>query len=117
MKANYAVAFATGSLPKPAKLKLDQCNIWYDEFLILTSLISFDRETFVLKAIENAKEYFNVDRFDQIYSVGDGLWDLETAKSLELKFIGIGPAHKEQLMKNGCKIHFDDLTPLGPYLI
>ena len=117
MKANYAVAFATGSLPKPAKLKLDQCNIWYDEFLILTSLISFDRETFVLKAIENAKEYFNVDRFDQIYSVGDGLWDLETAKSLELKFIGIGPAHKEQLLKNGCKIHFDDLTPLGPYLI
>lgn len=117
LSANYAIAFATGSLPKPAKLKLDQCDIWYDEFLIATSEISYDRETFVLKAIENAKEYFKVKMFDQIYSIGDGLWDLETAQKLNLDFIGIGKPHKEKLMKNGCLVHFDDLTQLASYLI
>ncbi|MCK5678586.1 MAG: HAD family hydrolase, partial [Flavobacteriaceae bacterium] len=88
LKANYAIAFATGSLLKPAKLKMNQCNIWYDESLIATSKISFDRETFVLQAIENAKSYFNVNEFEQIYSVGDGVWDLQTAQKLNLEFIG-----------------------------
>ena len=117
LKANYAIAFATGSLPKPAKLKLDQCNIWNDDFLILTSKISFDRESFVLQAIENAKKYFKVERFEQIYSIGDGLWDLETAKKLNLHFIGIGKPHKEILIEKGCRVHFDDLTKLASYLI
>ena len=60
---NFAIAFATGSLPKPAVLKLQQSDIWYDERLIATSKKSFDRETFVLQAIENAKSYFNVIEF------------------------------------------------------
>lgn len=115
--ANCAVAFATGSLLRPAKLKLDQCEIWYEESLIATSSISFDRETFVLQAIENAKEYFKVEEFDQIYSIGDGVWDLETAQNLGLTFVGIGKAHKEKLMEKGCLVHFDDLTQLTAYLI
>lgn len=117
LEANYAITFATGSLPKPAKLKLDQCDIWYDESLIATSEISFDRETFVLQAIENAKAYFKVDNFNEIYSIGDGLWDLETAQKLNLNFIGIGKQHKEKLLDNGCTIYFDDLTELASYLI
>ena len=117
LDANCAVAFATGSLLRPAKLKLDQCEIWYEESLIATSSISFDRETFVLKAIENAKEYFKVREFDQIVSVGDGVWDLETAQNLGLTFIGIGKPHREKLKEKGCSVHFDDLTHLASYLI
>ncbi len=117
LDANCAVAFATGSLLRPAKLKLDQCEIWYEESLIATSSISFDRETFVLQAIENAKEYFKVREFDEIVSVGDGVWDLETAKNLGLTFIGIGIPHREKLKEKGCSVHFDDLTRLASYLI
>ena len=117
LDANCAVAFATGSLLRPAKLKLDQCQIWYKEGLIATSSISFDREAFVLRAIENAKKYFKIKEFDQIYSVGDGVWDLETAKKLGLTFIGIGKPHKEKLIANGCSVYFDDLNQLATYLI
>ena len=117
LDANFAVAFATGSLLRPAKLKLDQCEIWYKEGLIATSSISFDREAFVLQAIENAKKYFNIEELDQIYSVGDGVWDLETAKKLGLTFIGIGKPHKEKLIANGCSVYFDDLNLLASYLI
>jgi phosphoglycolate phosphatase-like HAD superfamily hydrolase len=117
LDANFAIAFATGSLLRPAKLKLDQCKIWYKEGLIATSSISFDREAFVLQAIENAKKYFSIEEFDQIYSVGDGVWDLETANKLGLTFIGIGKPHKEKLIAKGCSVHFDDLSQLAPYLI
>lgn len=116
LKSNYAITFATGSLLKPAILKMNQCDIWYEESLIATSKISFDRETFVLQAIENAKSYFNVNEFEHIYSVGDGIWDLQTAQRLNLEFIGIGPKNKQQLIELGCKTHFDDLTKLVNYI-
>ena len=117
LNAGCSIAFATGSLLKPAKIKLDQCGIWYDDNLIATSAMSFDRETFVLKAINNAKKFFNIDEFDSIYSVGDGIWDMETSIKLGLNFIGVGTAHKEKLLSRGCSIHFDDLTQLSSYLI
>lgn len=117
LDANCGVAFATGSLLRPAKLKLDQCEIWYEEGLIATSSISFDRETFVLQAIENAKKFFNIEEFDKIYSIGDGVWDMETAKKLGLTFIGIGKPHKEKLIAKGCSVYFDDLSELASYLI
>lgn len=117
LKTDYAVAFATGSLPKPAILKLEQCEIWHDPSLIATSKISYDRETFVLQAIEDAKAYFKICQFDQIYSIGDGIWDLQTAQKLQLDFIGVGNKQKNELLKSGCKIHMEDLTELTSYLI
>ncbi len=117
LKSNIAIAFATGSLPKPAILKLEQCDIWHDANLIATSKISYDRETFVLQAIEDAKTYFNIKKFEYIYSVGDGIWDLQTAQRLDLEFIGIGNNQKKALLGLGCKTHFEDLTELASYLI
>jgi len=116
LNENFSLAFATGSLPKPAKFKLQQCDIWFKESLIATSEISFAREPFVLQAIQNAKVYFNVNEFDKIYSIGDGIWDLQTAQRLNLDFIGIGERNKEILFKNGCSTHFNDLTMLAEYL-
>ena len=116
LKAGFSIAFATGSLPKPAILKLQQCNIWYDESLIATSKISFAREPFVQQSITMAKQYFNVANYDQIYSIGDGIWDLETAQKLNLEFIGIGPRNKEKLLALGCKTYFNDLNPLVSFL-
>ncbi|MEN8124625.1 MAG: HAD hydrolase-like protein [Bacteroidota bacterium] len=117
LNENYALAFATGSLLKPAKFKLQQCDIWFKENLIATSEISFAREPFVLQAIQSAKEYFDVNEFEKIYSVGDGIWDLQTAQRLNLDFIGIGERNKEVLLKSGCTTYLDDLTELADLLI
>jgi len=102
--------FATGSLPKPAQIKLNQCNIWNTPELIATSKTSLNREGFVLDAIERSKLYYNISHFDEIISVGDGIWDLKTAQNLDLKFIGIGLKNKELLLKNGCKIWFKNMV-------
>jgi len=117
LKAGFSIAFATGSLPKPAILKLQQCNIWHHKSLIATSKISFAREPFVLRSIEMAKKYFNISAYDKIYSVGDGIWDLQTAQRLNLEFIGIGTRNKKELLELGCKTYFDDLTELSQFLI
>jgi len=114
--SGFAIAFATGSLPKPAELKLQHCDIWYDKRLIATSKISFAREPFVLQAIENAKSYYKIKEFEHVYSVGDGVWDLETAQKLNLEFIGIGLRNKDKLLEKGCKTYFDDLTELAGFL-
>ena len=101
--------FATGSLPKPSTLKLDQCDIWYDESLLATSKTHESREGFVMDAIEKAKLFYGRSHFTDIVSVGDGLWDLKTAENLSLDFIGIGNLNKEKLIHAGATRYYDDL--------
>ncbi|MFD2563769.1 HAD family hydrolase [Aquimarina rubra] len=101
--------FATGALPKPAILKLKQCDIWYDESLLATSKTHEPREGFVLEAIERAKAFYNRSEFTNIVSVGDGLWDLKTAQSLSLDFVGIGGKNRKKLLDNGAMRCYEDL--------
>ncbi|MHA7055656.1 HAD family hydrolase [Aquimarina sp. M1] len=101
--------FATGALPKPAIAKLEQCGIWYDPLLLATSKTHESREGFVLQAIERAKQYYARSNFKSIISVGDGLWDLRTAQSLSLDFVGIGDKNRKQLIANGTDKCFTDM--------
>jgi len=114
--ASQFFCFATGSLPKPAQIKLNQCNIWNSPELIATSKTSLNREGFVLDAIERSKLYYDVTHFDEIISVGDGIWDLKTAQNLDLDFIGIGLKNKELLIQNGCEIWFEDMKDFYSFL-
>ncbi len=101
--------FATGALPKPAMIKLEQCDLWYDEQLLATSKTHESREGFVMDAIQRAQKFYSISKFDKIVSVGDGLWDLKTAQNLSLDFVGIGDRNKQQLLANGAKHCFSDL--------
>ncbi len=102
--------FATGALPKPAMQKLQQCDIWYDPALIATSKTHETRVGFVQEAIERAKSYYKQTDFEQIISVGDGLWDLKTAQALSLEFVGIGERHKEALLAHGATRCYTDIA-------
>jgi len=101
--------FATGALPKPALLKLQQCDIWYDERILGTSMTHESREGFVKDAIERAKKFYNTSGFANIVSIGDGLWDLKTAQNLSLDFVGIGDKNKEKLIKHGAIKCYTDI--------
>lgn len=104
----YAVAFATGSLPESAMFKMTQAGLPIEKDVLATSKTSFSREGFVLDAIEKAKEYYKVSSFEDIISVGDGLWDLKTAQNLNLEFIGIGQANKDIMLANGMQHWFEN---------
>lgn len=109
IKNNIPFCFATGSLPKPSLLKLEDCEIWYDQKLLATSKYFETREGFVLDAIEKAKRYYDTSNFENVISLGDGLWDLKTAQNLEIDFVGIGDKNKSILQNNGAKQCFSDL--------
>ncbi|MBK8623403.1 MAG: HAD family hydrolase [Saprospiraceae bacterium] len=105
---NYALTFATGSLLKPAILKLEQATIWHDIKLISSSNNFFEREEIVKVAIERAKQYYNVVDFENVISIGDGIWDLKTAQNLNVKFIGVGKKNYNDFKKENIKIHTED---------
>ncbi len=108
-ETDFGVCFATGSLRRLAKYKLQSIGIKFDEIQLVASDVIYEREKIVEKAIKNASEYYNVDKFRRIISVGDGLWDLLTARNLNLEFIGVGTKNKEILIEKGAKIVYENL--------
>ncbi|WP_044205365.1 HAD family hydrolase [Flammeovirga sp. OC4] len=111
---NYGICYATGSLLEPAKLKLAAIGASYDPLQLVPSNDIYERENIVSKAIENAKEFYKVEQFDKIYSIGDGLWDLKTAQNLGLEFIGIGEENEAIMRENGMQTFHKDLTTFTP---
>lgn len=105
---NYAVSFATGSFLKPAFVKLNQAGIQYDSDLVVGSNTIYSREGIVEQAMEKAKVFYQVDAFDHIIAVGDGIWDLKAAKNLGLHFIGIGIKNYSDFKKEHVKLHIED---------
>jgi phosphoglycolate phosphatase-like HAD superfamily hydrolase len=106
----YALAFATGSLLQPAFLKLEQAGIWHDKNLVAASNQFYKREQIVTDAIEKAKQYYNIEKFENIISIGDGIWDMKTAKNLNVKFIGVGLKNYDDFVKENIKVHTEDWT-------
>lgn len=100
----YAITFATGSFRKPAILKLNQANLWFDERLLACSNEYYSREEIVRDAIEKAKDFYNVEEFEHVISIGDGIWDLKTARNLKLKFIGIGAKNKPDFEREKLEV-------------
>jgi len=107
-ETNYAICFATGSLLKPALIKLEQANINFIPDLVEASNSIYTRENIVKSAMQRAEKYFNVHSFKNIISVGDGIWDLKTARNLGVHFLGIRNKSLIDFKQEGIKSHIED---------
>lgn len=107
-ETDYAICFATGSLLEPALIKLQQAQINFIPDVVETASSFYTREEIVTSAINKAKSYFNVDKFETIISVGDGIWDLRTAKNLRLHFLGIRNKNLADFKEEGIKSNIED---------
>lgn len=105
---SYGVCFATGSLVKPALVKLEQAEIPFVPELVVGSNQFYTREEIVKNAIERARNFYKVDIFEHIISVGDGIWDLKTARNLGIHFMGILDKNLADFLKENCKHHIKD---------
>lgn len=106
-KTDFAVAYATGSLLRPAQLKLESIGLNVRNACLVASNQIEDREGIVSEAITRA-EILHETKFKRVISVGDGLWDLKAAGNLNLEFRGVGEKNKEVLIRNGMKYHSID---------
>lgn len=107
-ETNYGVCFATGSLLKPALLKLEQSNISFVPDVLEVSNVLLTREEIVASSIEKAKKYYNVTGFKNIISFGDGLWDATTAENLKLHFVGVNKKNIADFKKRNVQYLIND---------
>lgn len=110
---DFGICYATGSLLKPAGLKLQRIGISFEACQLVASNEIEEREGIVQKAIRNAAAYYGVEKFDRVLSFGDGLWDLKTAANLSLEFIGIGNKNEQILKDHGMLRHYADLEKIN----
>ena len=109
-ESEFGVCYATGSLRKPAEHKLNSIGLKFEEWQLVASDQIYSRENIVEAAIKSSCKNYNVEKFERIISVGDGLWDLLTANNLKLEFIGVGEKNRELLIQGGAKRVVQDLT-------
>jgi len=89
-RSDWVPAFATGSLRSAAEYKLGVLTVPCDRDLLVTASEYRTREEIVSAAIHRAARKYGLSRDARVVSVGDGVWDLLTARTLGLEFIGVG---------------------------
>ncbi|MDY0780313.1 HAD family hydrolase [Tenacibaculum sp. IB213877] len=107
-ETDYALCFATGSLQKPAYLKLEQADINFIPEVLEVSNAIYAREDIVKSAVEKAKKYYRIQKFKNIISFGDGLWDAKTAKNLGVHFVGVNHKNVDDFKKQNVKYHINN---------
>ncbi|MFJ6326166.1 MULTISPECIES: HAD family hydrolase [unclassified Rhizobium] len=85
----WAVVFATGSIRPLAIDKLSKANIPFDSDALVTASEFYSRTDLVREAIKTADRLFGKREWRAV-SIGDGAWDLKTARLLDIPFVGIG---------------------------
>jgi len=108
LESDFALVYATGSLEKPALLKLEHTRFPLRESLLVCSDKLQTREEIVKASMVKAMGYFGSERFNKVIALGDGLWDLQTAKNANIGFIGIGEKNKQILYDHGAPVVFDN---------
>ena len=111
-ETEYAIVFATGSLVKPAIIKLVEASIPFTKELVVGSNNCYSKEDIVVKAIDTATKYYGVEEFEHVISVGDCVWDLITARNLNLSFLGIGENNRSEFEQLGAKSLVNDFSKL-----
>lgn len=116
----WTVCFASGGWGVSSSFKLSTLGITADDHPAAFGDTHLDRLSLVNSAIDAAKQQANVEKFDQIISIGDAIWDVQTAQKLGLAFIGVATWVKpEQLFAAGASHvidHYDDALQFEQYL-
>jgi phosphoglycolate phosphatase-like HAD superfamily hydrolase len=100
----WVKAIATGCWQPSAEVKLRAASIDYQGVPGGFAEDGVARESIVGAAISRSRVSYRRENFDRIVSVGDGVWDVNTAARLGLAFIGVaGGARAEMLREGGAK--------------
>jgi len=84
-----AIAVATGAWRCSAEFKIQHAGLPLAGVPAAFAEDGPSRESVINAAITRAREHHEVPRFDRILSVGDGIWDVRTARNLGLPFVGV----------------------------
>lgn len=113
LNPDWCVAIATGGWCESAKLKLQKANLQIEGIPLASANDALSREDIIKTAIIKAKNIYQVEKFQKIVFVGDGVWDVKAAYQLNIAFIGIGDT---KLTNVGATKVMKDFTKLEEFM-
>ncbi|MGI9067926.1 MAG: HAD family hydrolase [Pyrinomonadaceae bacterium] len=72
------------------------------------------REEILQAAVSQSLVHYRVSSFEKIVSIGDGLWDVRTARRLNFTFVGVGSGESAAMLHQaGAKHVVEDFAAYG----
>jgi phosphoglycolate phosphatase-like HAD superfamily hydrolase len=113
----WAIAIATGAWRESASLKLEATMIKISTFPAAFADDGYSRDDILKAAMFRALAHYRQPRFEKIVSIGDGVWDVVTARRLGIAFLGIGSGEcAEKLRKAGAGNIIENYKDYGKFL-
>lgn len=107
----WALAVASGCWRDSGLMKLRAAGLKLDDVPAAFAEDGLSREEILLAAVARAREFYRQEGFERVVSLGDGLWDLRAARSLQFAFIGVARgARAKKLRAAGAKPVVADFT-------
>ncbi len=100
---NCEIAFATGAWKRSARIKLAGAKVDIDQYPHATSDDHFVRVEIIAKAMQRSYLGNVGNDFISVTYVGDGLWDMKSAKVLGIDFVGVDIHGSGVLSRAGAK--------------
>jgi phosphoglycolate phosphatase-like HAD superfamily hydrolase len=88
--ADWKVAIATGNFLRLAVQKLERGGLPCLDVPMATADDAPSRADLIRLAIDRSSTHYGVEAFDHVVSLGDGPWDLRTARELGIPFVAVG---------------------------
>ncbi len=101
----WVKAIATGCWRLSAEMKLRAASINYEGVPGGFAEDGVARESIVGAAISRSQSHYGREKFDRIVSVGDGVWDVNTAARLGLSFVGVGGGARAEMLREAGARH------------
>jgi phosphoglycolate phosphatase-like HAD superfamily hydrolase len=89
-RSDWRVAVATGNCHSMATLKLTRGAVACLDVPMATADDAVSRADLIRVAIGRARKDYAVAEFRHVVSIGDGPWDLRTARELDVPFVAVG---------------------------
>jgi phosphoglycolate phosphatase-like HAD superfamily hydrolase len=104
-ESDWAVAIATGCWRESALLKLRAAKIDIEGVPAAYAEDGLSREEILQASVSQSLKEYRVSRFEKVVSIGDGLWDVRTARILNFAFLGVGCGDSAAILRQAGARH------------
>jgi phosphoglycolate phosphatase-like HAD superfamily hydrolase len=110
-ECDWVVAIATGAWRESALLKLRAAKIDLEGIPAAFAEDGLSREEILQSVVKKSLDQYRLSGFAKTVSIGDGLWDVRTARSLNFAFLGVGSGESAGILhRAGAKHVIEDFS-------